>query len=915
MSIAQSVFKAVADFGSVTSEAGRAGTALRTMGKDAEGAGATITGAYSKAGSSVSGFAKLAVSAAKTIAAGLAANQLVKFAASAVDTFAYLQDATAAAGVIFGDSMDAIMEQSRTAAATLGLTQAEVIDGANTFGTYGKAAGLAGDDLSGFATQFTALAGDLASFKGRTPQEAIMAIGSALRGEVEPIRAFGVLLDDASLKARAMKMGIADGTSTLTAQQKVLAASAEILAQTTDAQGDFIRTQDSAANVAKTYTATLTEMKSLIGQKIEPLFTATKKTVTGMARAFLDANSAGEGFSVGMKNAYASLKLSFSDDGLAGKLVNNIKSGFGNAKTWITTTGVSQIASALSSGSTALFNAAMSLAPAISGGFLTVMQQLVTALPTVLDGVANALTQKAPAFLTAATEVFLGLVVALQQMIPQLSSVLVAFLPQLAAALVTGIPAIVDAAGSLFDAMILGFVTVVPLLIQMVQSLLPQIVQVITEVIPAIVDALAGAVPELLSAGIELFMTLLEAAVTALPLVVQAVVDLLPTIANALITALPLIVQAGVQLFTALAQAIPLVLPVLMEAVLTLIPAIVQTILSVLPQLLDAGIQLFMALVQALLTVLPQIILALIEFIPQFQLMILEQLPAIIAAAVELFNGLLEGFKAVLPLIIQGIIDMMPPLVAALQEQIPAMIEAAIPLFAAIAEALVQALPTITTAVGSDMLPALFDAIGQGVAGMLIKGKELFDSLWAGMQEVWENVKSWLGGLGSQILGALGDLSGILSGAGRAIIDGLLSGMRSAWDAGSGFISGLGGWIAANKGPKSYDLRLLQPAGNWIMTGLQKGLLDGMPGLTKTLDRVTSVVGGIDPSGLLGSWGGSGQLVGPSLQMPPLNVASPSGLAGGGMTIENIQVNNPIPERGSESTARAVRRAVFMAGV
>jgi hypothetical protein len=53
---------------------------------------------------------------------------------------------------------------------------------------FGKSAGLAGDDLVKFSTDFTGLASDLASFNNTSPEEAITAIGSALRGEAEPLR-------------------------------------------------------------------------------------------------------------------------------------------------------------------------------------------------------------------------------------------------------------------------------------------------------------------------------------------------------------------------------------------------------------------------------------------------------------------------------------------------------------------------------------------------------------------------------------------------------------------------------------------------------------------------------------------------------------------------------------------------------
>ena len=69
-----------------------------------------------------------------------------------------------------------------------------------------------------------------------------------MRGESEPIRQFGVLLDDATLKQRAMTMGLYDGKGALDQHARVLAAQAEILAQTSDAQGDFARTADGLAN-------------------------------------------------------------------------------------------------------------------------------------------------------------------------------------------------------------------------------------------------------------------------------------------------------------------------------------------------------------------------------------------------------------------------------------------------------------------------------------------------------------------------------------------------------------------------------------------------------------------------------------------------------------------------------------------
>ncbi|MGB1526914.1 MAG: hypothetical protein ACPG9N_05005, partial [Miltoncostaeaceae bacterium] len=100
------------------------------------------------------------------------------------------------------------------------------------------------------------------------------ALGSALRGETEPMRKYGVLLDDASLRQEALAQGLIKTTKqALTPQQKVLAAQKLILKQTADAQGDYARTSDSAANRQKALRAQLENVTAELGTALLPAFT------------------------------------------------------------------------------------------------------------------------------------------------------------------------------------------------------------------------------------------------------------------------------------------------------------------------------------------------------------------------------------------------------------------------------------------------------------------------------------------------------------------------------------------------------------------------------------------------------------------------------------------------------------------
>jgi hypothetical protein len=185
--------------------------------------------------------------------------------------------------VIFGEGAAEVEKFAASAAKSMGQSKNAVLTAAGTFGTFGKAAGLTGKDLAGFSNDFTALASDLASFNNTTPEQAVQAIGAALRGESEPLRQYGVLLNDASLKAAALELGIYDGSGALTDQQKILAAQKVIFEQTTDAQGDFARTSDGLANSQRTLTAQMENLQVSIGQALLPVVEAILPLVQSFA--------------------------------------------------------------------------------------------------------------------------------------------------------------------------------------------------------------------------------------------------------------------------------------------------------------------------------------------------------------------------------------------------------------------------------------------------------------------------------------------------------------------------------------------------------------------------------------------------------------------------------------------------------
>lgn len=194
-----------------------------------------------------------------------------------------LVETQAAVEQVFGSSAAAVLTFGRQANDTLGQTQQQALEGARTFGILGSAGGLAGNDLASFSTNLVGLATDMASFNNTSVDEAILAIGAGLRGEAEPLRRFGILLDDATLRQEAMRLGIYDGNGALTTQQRVLAANAAIMAQAGVQQGDFARTADGAANSQRIVTARFEEQRTMLGQQLLPVWTSFLGWVGGTA--------------------------------------------------------------------------------------------------------------------------------------------------------------------------------------------------------------------------------------------------------------------------------------------------------------------------------------------------------------------------------------------------------------------------------------------------------------------------------------------------------------------------------------------------------------------------------------------------------------------------------------------------------
>lgn len=199
---------------------------------------------------------------------------------AAVQQATTLGEETSKSGVIFGEAAGQVAQFAANAA-RIGLAESAALQATGTFGNLFTAMGLGRQQAADYATTLTALGADLASFNNATVEESVLAIGAALRGEAEPIRRFGVLLDDATLRQEALNAGLVQSTKqALTPAIKAQAAYAAILKQTAAAQGDFERTSGSLANLGRIVSAQTINVVTDVGKAFEPVFQSAASAIS-----------------------------------------------------------------------------------------------------------------------------------------------------------------------------------------------------------------------------------------------------------------------------------------------------------------------------------------------------------------------------------------------------------------------------------------------------------------------------------------------------------------------------------------------------------------------------------------------------------------------------------------------------------
>lgn len=198
---------------------------------------------------------------------------LLAAGSAAVQMASDLEETKNKVNVVFAEMAEDVMAWSRTSDVALGLSQQRALDAVGTFGAMGQAAGLNADQNLKWSQSLVKLSSDWASFYNLDPAESLQIIQSAVAGQYEPLRRLGIVLNQATLEQKAMQMGLMEQGGALSEAARMQVIYALMVERSSAAQGDFARTADGAANMARIVRAQFENAAATLGQQLLPYAT------------------------------------------------------------------------------------------------------------------------------------------------------------------------------------------------------------------------------------------------------------------------------------------------------------------------------------------------------------------------------------------------------------------------------------------------------------------------------------------------------------------------------------------------------------------------------------------------------------------------------------------------------------------
>lgn len=162
------------------------------------------------------------------IATGLAAAKIGSMVKDSILGAADLEQSTGAVDAVFKETAGSMHDLAAGASESVGIAKHEYNELATVIGSQLKNVGMDLDKVDDKTAGLITTGSDLSAMFGGSTADAVGALSSALKGEMDPIERYGITLNEAALEAEAMRMGIlkpvTDAAKVKTAMEKITLA-------------------------------------------------------------------------------------------------------------------------------------------------------------------------------------------------------------------------------------------------------------------------------------------------------------------------------------------------------------------------------------------------------------------------------------------------------------------------------------------------------------------------------------------------------------------------------------------------------------------------------------------------------------------------------------------------------------------
>ncbi|KAA1424309.1 hypothetical protein [Nocardioides antri] len=237
-------------------------------------------------------FSSIAKGGALALAAGfaIAGKAAIDFGIDAVKAASDAEQSVGATETVFGKWADKVIKDSNRAATEFGLSAHEYRTNANLIGSLFKNQGIATDQLAGKTKGMIRVAADLSATFGGSATDAVQALGSAFKGEFDPLEKYGISIKQSTVSTEAnilaqKKHGKSLDDLSLKQQTalKQQATANLITKQSADSTGAFAREADTLAHKQQVMGAQWDNLKVKIGNAFLPVASEAIGWISGTA--------------------------------------------------------------------------------------------------------------------------------------------------------------------------------------------------------------------------------------------------------------------------------------------------------------------------------------------------------------------------------------------------------------------------------------------------------------------------------------------------------------------------------------------------------------------------------------------------------------------------------------------------------